>query len=136
MHIRIHDQISLKEIQDLFSVYYPHLRLRFYKKPHKHFDDSPESERLSEDSLLSEILKTHIDGLLEIMPNQRVDAVEDMFLKRFGLSVQILKKEKGNWVQTTGLDSYSLKEVNQFSKNDDDAYVVKDYDEGFEGGVF
>jgi hypothetical protein len=39
-------------------------------------------------------------------------------------------------MQTTGLDSYSLKEVNELSKNDDDEYVVKDYDEGFEHESF
>jgi hypothetical protein len=71
-----------------------------------------------------------------MMPDQRIDAVEEEFLKRFGLSIQILKKEKGAWVQTTGLDSYSLKEVNELSKNDDDEYVVKDYDEGFEHESF
>jgi len=132
MHIHIHDQTSLKDIEDVFSAYYPFLQLRFYKKPHKHFETSPEQERLSEDVIVADLLHTHKDGILEIMPDQRIDSVEDEFLKRFGLSIQILKKEKGVWVQTTGLDSYSLKEVNEFSKNDDDAYVVKDYDEGFE----
>jgi hypothetical protein len=50
--------------------------------------------------------------------------------------VQILKKEKNQWVQTTGLDSYSLKEVNEFSRNDSDEFLVRDYDEGFEKGLY
>lgn len=132
MHIHIYDQTTIKEMQDIFSAYYPFLRLQFYKKPHKHFEISPGKERLSEDAIISDVMHAHTDGILEIMPDQRIDAVEDEFLKRFGLSVQILKKEKGEWVQTAGLDSYSLKEVNEFSKNDDDTYVVKDYDAGFE----
>jgi hypothetical protein len=136
MHIHIHDQTSVKEIQDVFAVYYPFLRLNFYKKPHKHFEANPEKERLSENIVIADIIHTHIDSVLEMMPDQRIDAVEEEFLKRFGLSIQILKKEKGAWVQTTGLDSYSLKEVNELSKNDDDEYVVKDYDEGFEHESF
>ena len=94
MHIHIHDKTTLGEIQDVFSTYYPHLRLRFYKHPHLHFQISSEKERLSEDLLISDIRQTHIDKVLEIMPTQRVDEVEDLFLKQFGLSVQILKKEK------------------------------------------
>lgn len=136
MHIHIHDKTTLGEIQNVFGTYYPYLRLRFYKHPHQHFQISSEKERLSEDLLISDIRQTHIDKVLEIMPTQRVDEVEDLFLKQFGLSVQILKKEKNEWVQTTGLDSYSLKEVNEFSRNDSDEFVVRDYDEGFEGGVF
>ena len=136
MHIHIHDKTTLGEIQNVFGTYYPYLRLRFYKHPHLHFQISSEKERLSEDLLISDIRQTHIDKVLEIMPTQRVDEVEDLFLKQFGLSVQILKKEKNEWVQTTGLDSYSLKEVNEFSRNDSDVFVVRDYDKGFEEGVF
>jgi len=136
MHIHIHDKTTLKEIQDIFSSYYPHLRLRFYKQPHQHFQISSEKESLGEDLKIEEIKKTHVDGIIEIMPSQRVDAVEDTFLNQFGLSVQILKKEKNQWVQTTGLDSYSLKEVNEFSRNDSDEFLVRDYDEGFEKGLY
>jgi hypothetical protein len=136
MHIHIHDKTTLGEIQHVFTTYYPFLQLRFYKHPHKHFDISPKKERLNEDFKIEEIRKTHIDGILEIMPNDRVSTVEDLFLNQFGLCVQIMKKEKSEWVQTTGLDSYSLKEVNEFSRNDSDEFLVRDYDEGFEGGVF
>jgi hypothetical protein len=136
MHIHIHDNTTLKEIQDVFATFYPHLRLRFYKHPHKTFELSSERQRLSEDLTVGACRHTHIDGLLDIMPDQRVSQVEDELLNRFGLSVQIMKKEKSEWVQTLGLDSYSLKEVNEFSKNDSDEYLIKDYDAGFEGGVF
>jgi hypothetical protein len=136
MHIHIHDKTTLGEIQNVFGTYYPYLRLRFYKHPHQHFQISSEKERLSEDLHIENIRQTHMDKVLEIMPTQRVDEVEDLFLKQFGLSVQILKKEKNEWVQTTGLDSYSLKEVNEFSRNDSDEFVIRDYDEGFEEGVF
>ena len=136
MHIQIHDKTKLNDIQDVFTTYYPFLRLRFYKHPHKHFEISLEKDRLSDDLQIKDIRQTHVDGVLDIMPTQRVDEVEDIFLKQFGLGVQILKKEKNEWVQTTGLDSYSLKEVNEFSRNDSDEYVVRDYDEGFKDEIF
>jgi hypothetical protein len=136
MHIHIHDKTTLREIQDVFTTYYPYLQLRFYKQPHQHFEISSDKERLNEDLKMEEIRKTHVDGILDIMPNHRVSTVEDMFLKQFGLGVQVMKKERSEWVQTTGLDSYSLKEVNEFSRYDSDEYLVKDYDEKFEGGVF
>jgi hypothetical protein len=136
MHIHIHDKTTLDEIQNVFATYYPYLQLRFYKQPHKHFEISSEKERLNEDLKMEEIRKTHVDGMLDIMPTQRVSEVEDMFLHQFGLGIQIMKKEKSEWVQTVGMDSYSLKEVNEFSRNDSDEYLVRDYDEGFEGGVF
>ncbi len=132
MHIHIHDKTTLREIQDVFTTYYPYLQLRFYKQPHQHFEISSVKEQLNEDLKMEEIRKTHVDGILDIMPNHRVCTVEDMFLKQFGLGVQVMKKERSEWVQTTGLDSYILKEVNEFSRYDSDEYLVKDYDEGFE----
>ena len=132
MHIDIHDKTRLKEIQKVFSDFYPYLQIRFFRKKHTKYQASPEEEEVNPEKEIGEIRKTHISGLLEIHPLYKVSEVEREFQQRFGLSTQLMQREKGKWVQTTGLDDFTLKELNEISRNASDEFIVSDYDRGFE----
>jgi hypothetical protein len=132
MHIQLHDDITLKEIKTVFSDFYPYLRLEFYSKPHLLYESSNERDVLPDEKRLKEIKDIHIDGVIDIQPTEKVTDLEFEFQRRFGLPVQVLRLEQGEWSQTTGMDTFTLKDVNQFSKNDSDDYLVEDYEEGFE----
>jgi hypothetical protein len=45
--------------------------------------------------------------------------------------VQVLRMEHGEWTQTTGMDSFTLKDVNEYSRLDSDEYVIQDEEENF-----
>ena len=132
MHIQLHDNITLKEIKNVFSDYYPFLKLEFYSKPHLLYESSDEWDVLPDDKRLKDIKEIHIDGVIDIQPTEKVPDLEVEFQRRFGLSVQVLRMEQGVWRQTTGMDTFTLKDVNQFSKNDSDDDLVDEYEEGFE----
>lgn len=133
MHIQLHDHITLKEIKNVFSDHYPYLKLEFYSKPHLLYESSDECDVLPDEKMLKEIKDIHIDGIIDIQPTEKVADLEFDFQRRFGLPVQVLQLEHGLWCQTTCMDSFTLKDVNQFSKNDSDEDLVEDYEEGFEG---
>jgi len=132
MHIEIHDNTTIGEIQEAFSNFYPYLQLEFYRKPHKKYEASAAGDLISPEHTIGEIRKTHLSALIEILPLSKVKDVEREFLQRFGLSVQISRKEKNKWEQTTGMDDFTIKELNEFGRNSSDEYIVSDYDEGFE----
>jgi hypothetical protein len=132
MHIEINDNTTLRHIQDVFSDFYPYLKLEFYGKSHEKYEASKEKDSTYPGKTIAEIKQVHISGLLEIMPLYKVADVENEFQQRFGLSVQILRKEKGGWVQTTGMDDFTLKELNELSRNSSDEFIVSDYEEGLE----
>jgi glycerol-3-phosphate O-acyltransferase len=132
MHIEINNNATLRHIQDVFVDYYPYLQLEFYKQPHKKYEASKEKDIIYPGKTIAEIKQTHISGLLEILPLYKVADVEKEFLQRFGLSVQILRKEKDKWLQTTGMDDFTLKELNELGRNSSDEIIVEDYEEGFE----
>lgn len=131
MHIQLHDNITLLEIKNVFSDYYPYLKLEFYSKPHLLYESSDEWDVLPDDKKLKEIKEMHIDGIIDIQPTEKVTDLEFEFQRRFGLPVQVLRMEQGKWRQTTGMDTFTLKDVNQFSKNDSDIDLVEDYEDGF-----
>jgi len=132
MHIEINDNTSIRGIQETFSNYYPFLQLEFYGTPHKKYEASDKADMINPDKTIGEIRKTHISALIEIQPLSKVKDVEREFLQRFGLSVQISRKEKDTWEQTTGMDDFTLKELNEFGRSSSDEYIVTDYDESFD----
>jgi len=132
MHIKIHDDITLEQIKNVFSSYYPYLKLEFFSKPHMIFESSEEKCMICGSKKLKEINPTHTDAVINIQPTELVSDLENEFQERFGLPTQVFRKEKGEWAQTTGMDVFTLKDVNDFSKNDSDEFLVEDYDEGFE----
>lgn len=131
MHIQLHDTITLKEIKNVFSNYYPHLKLEFYSKTHLLYESSNECDVLPDEKMLKEIKEMHIDGIINIHPTEKVADLEFDFQRRFGLPVQVLRLEQGKWQQTTAMDGFTLKDVNQFSKSDSDEDLVDEYEEGF-----
>lgn len=132
MHIEINDNTTIKEIQKTFSDYYPYLNLNFYHDHHKKYEPSLLENLIDSKKNIGEIRNTHISALIEIHPHYHISDVEKEFMERLGLSVQVMKMEKGAWEQTTGLDNLSLKDLNIMGRNSSDEFIVEDYDTGFE----
>jgi len=131
MHIEINDNTTLREIQEVFAAFYPYLKIEFYSKRHKKYEESDEASQIDPNILIGDIKATHISGVLEIRPLYKVADVEKEFQQRFGLSVQVLKKEKSKWEQTTGMDSFTLKELNEMGRSSSDEFIISEYEKGF-----
>lgn len=132
MHFEINDNTVLADIQRTFKNHYPYLSISFYRKQHKKYESSNVTDRIPLSKKISEIRKTHISTLIEILPTYSVIQVEKEFQERLGLTIQILKKEKDKWEQSTGLDNLSLKDLNILGQNSSDEFVMEDDDEKFE----
>jgi glycerol-3-phosphate O-acyltransferase len=131
MHIEINDNTTIRYMQETFSDYYPYLQIEFYRKPHGKYEASAESDVIYPGKTIGEVKQTHISALVEIRPLSKVYEIEKEFLERLGLSVQILKKEKEHWEQTTGLDNFTLKELNEMGRNSSDEYILSEPDSEF-----
>jgi glycerol-3-phosphate O-acyltransferase len=129
MYIEINDNSTLREIQQAFNNFYPYLQLEFFLKPHKKYESSPEKNKAYPGETIGDLKQTHVSGVIDIHPWYKASAVEREFLDRFGLSAQILVKENDHWKQTTGLDDFTLKELNELSRNASDEFIVEDYEE-------
>jgi hypothetical protein len=132
MHIEINDNTSLKQIQQVFSDFYPYLKIEFFSKRHKKYEASEEANMIEPDILIGDIKAKHAGGVLEIRPLYKVADVEKEFQQHFGLSVQICRKEKDGWEQTTGMDDFTLKDLNEFGRESSDEFILADPEEEFE----
>lgn len=132
MHITINDHTPLSEIQKVFSDFYPYLKIEFYSKRHKKYESSDEANLIDPHIRVGDIKARHEDGILEILPLSLVADVEREFQARFGLSVQICRKEKLGWEQSTGMDDFTLKELNEFGRESSDEFILSDPEEDAE----
>ncbi|MDP1763545.1 MAG: hypothetical protein Q8L07_06605 [Sediminibacterium sp.] len=128
MHMEINDYTTLRQIRKKFSEYYPYLQIEFYNTPHRKQEVSERDDMIDHYKTVGMIRKTHLSAILEIQPLYKVSAVEREFRERFGLSVQVLSKEKNNWAQAAGLDDLTLKELNELSRNASDEYILSEPD--------
>jgi hypothetical protein len=132
MHIHITADTPLSEIQRVFSQFYPFLKIEFFSKRHKKYEGSTEDNQIDPGTLVGDIKHNHVPGMLEVKALYKVFDVEREFQQHFGLSVQIFRKEKEDWQQSTGTDDFTLKDLNELGKDSSDEYIIDDYEEGFE----
>jgi nitroreductase len=132
MHFEINDTTPFKEIQKTFSDFYPFLQLEFYTRGHQKYEDSLDIDLVYPGTTVGDVKKTHVSGLLEILPLYKVADVEKEFQERFGLPVQVFWNDNNVWRATTDMDDFTLKELNEMGRNSFDDFIVEDYEEGFE----
>ena len=132
MYLLINDTTSFKEIQDVFSDFYPYLQLEFYMKKHEKYEESLDIDMVYPGKTVGDIKKTHVSGVLEIQPLEKVADLEMELKLRFGLSAQVFWKDKDVWRQTLGMDDLTLKELNEMGRNSSDDFIISDYEEGSE----
>ena len=129
MYIEINDNTKFKEIQEVFSDFYPFLLIEFYTKKHIKYESSMDIDLVLTDTIVSDVKKTHVSALLEILPLNKVADVEKEFQQRFGLSAQIFWKNKDVWQETTDLDDLTLKELTEMARNSSDEQILNEYEE-------
>ena len=128
MHMEINDNTTIRQIREKFSDYYPYLQLEFYHTSHKRNEESAEEDMIDHYKKISMIKKTHLSAVLEIQPLYKVADVEREFRERFGLSVQVFRLEKNKWEQAAGMDDFTLKELNEISRNSSDEFILSEPD--------
>ena len=128
MHIEINDYTTIRSIQKIFSNYYPYLKIIFLKKPKDRYNISNESNIIFEGKTIGEVKNTHLSSLIEILPLSKLCEIEAEFFNRLGLSARILVNQKNKWEQTTGMDNFTIKELNELGRSSFDAYILSEPD--------
>lgn len=120
----INKDVTVREIQSNFVDAYPHLDIRFYKKPHQEFHGSQKADEVTENELLGRLNPNIQNGQIDISQDVTVAELETAFEEAFGLHVQIFRKSGDTWLQTSVTDHWTLKhhqenamEMEKYSSN-------------------
>ena len=117
MKLEINHNSCIRNIQQDFHQEYPYLKMEFFSTPHQLGEMCTDGFQYDPGFCLAHIVKRKEQACLDIHPWQKTGDVEQAFRERFGLYVQIYRKENGRWIQTAGTDLFSLEEQNLIGKN-------------------
>jgi hypothetical protein len=113
MKITINDRRKIFEIQEEFNTMFPYLKLEFFTKRHKVGGASPKKLMKSSINTIGECRTIHNKGTLTITPMMTVCELEQSFVDRYGLAVQVFRKSGKVWLETTVTDGWTLEEQNR-----------------------
>jgi len=116
MKIHIDNETTTNQIKDKFSRTYPFLKVEFYSKAHGEGEGSAKVDLISEDCSINDIRTKDNEGDFVFTPENTVSDVEQGFENTYGIHVQVFRKSKGIWLETTTTDAWSLKEQNETGK--------------------
>jgi len=117
MLLHIDDNTLIADVQEDFSDSFPLLKIEFYDERHSYKDKSLDVHRIVPDKKIGSIRKIHDPGNLEIMSWYTTGRVERNFKEKFGLNVQVFRKEKAAWIQSSSTDAYTLAEQMERARN-------------------
>jgi hypothetical protein len=116
MEIVLTYQATVKDVKKQFNCLFPYLKLEFFCEPHIAGQGSPFSKMVPPSTLLGEICGIICEGEMTIKPEQTVKEVEQTFQKNFGLPVQVFRRQKDVWLETTNTDNLTLEEQNEMGR--------------------
>lgn len=113
--MQITDEKKISEIQSEFRAKFPYLKLEFYAQPHTEGGVSA-SNMLDAAKTVGEVRTIHEDGNLSINGNLKVSTLESNFKEMYGLNVQVFRRSRKIWLQTTATDEWTLAEQNRLGE--------------------
>lgn len=114
----ISDKIKLQTVREEFAKQFPFLKLEFYSGSHDANEGSMEADLLDAEKTIGEVRTIHNKGEIEMKENMKVGDLEKDFFEKYGLNVQVFRKSKDLWLQTTKTDHWTLAEQNQRGKEE------------------
>ena len=118
MYLHIHDNRTLKELQDDFSSEFPYLRLEFYTRRQRAGQHASSRSLLNPYLQVITIRSQHRNGAIEINELMTVKQVEQLLTKEYHLPAEILHYTKAGWLQTHVTDHATLKDLNEQGRSD------------------
>jgi hypothetical protein len=113
MKLILKSSSTIQEIQQAFQQHFSHLKIEFYKKPHHTEEGNAKKEQYLHNVTLAEITQHSNDLELTINPSMPTGEFEASVEKNHQLHIQVLRLQRGTWLQTTHTDMLSLQEQNE-----------------------
>jgi hypothetical protein len=113
MLLHVHDNLTIADLQDKFSMCFPGLKIEFCQKKHHWEEICAESQFWPSSTPIEELRKNHSQGVLELKSWYKVGEAEKMFYDQFGLNVQIFYRSGDRWIQTGKSDNLSIGAVQE-----------------------
>lgn len=108
--------MSVRDLQFAFNNLFPFLKMEFFRNGTVVEKMYALNKLLPASSTIGEIWKKKEAAEIEISDNTKVKELENTFMDKFGLTIQIFRKSGNLWLETTMTDNWTLKQQNEHGK--------------------
>jgi len=116
INLQIAPNRLISDIQKEFNSVFPFLKLEFFYNKNLSHSKLSIREITPRISQQADSQKSNSDGFIKINGEMRVNELEDIFQKNFGLSVQVFRKSGNLWLETTMTDNWTLQHQNNHGR--------------------
>lgn len=129
MKIKINDDRKIAELQKEFNSFFPYLKIEFFSQPHRPGAQGVKKTIQPASYTVGQCRHIHLDGEITVEAGMIVKDLEQVFIRQYGLFVQVFRKSGKVWLETTVTDQWTLEEQNRqgealshvgYEKHDDD----------------
>jgi hypothetical protein len=136
MKLIVKEGMYIHDIQKAFNDEYPHLKIEFFRRKHGMRQLSPKKERLDPFTTIplsnGHAKTSSLDAGKEIT----VGAFEKECWEKTGVAVQVFRKSRNLWIETSLTDNWTLEKQNElaasFNHPDDRTLDQKMEDQRFD----
>ncbi|QQS29668.1 MAG: hypothetical protein IPM47_01570 [Sphingobacteriales bacterium] len=107
---------TISDIQVEFHKKFPFLKLEFYAAPHEEGGVSSDRTLIDSNKTVAEVRTVKNSGDLSINGHLKVSTLESNFRELYGLNVQVFRRSRKIWLQTTATDEWTLSEQNKLGE--------------------
>ncbi len=116
MKIEISRLNKIEKIKSVFNNIFPFLKIEFFNTPHAPGEPSSKNDMIDDHMKFGDIKGLIKEGIISIDHDENISTVEQIFQQQFGLTVQIFRKQKEVWIETTKTVNLTLAEQNEKGK--------------------
>jgi hypothetical protein len=116
MKLQLSADKKIRTLKKDFEHSFPYLKLEFFKKTPEFREASPRIDLVPDNATLIQVAGIMKEGQIEFKPWQSVAEFQQLFQSRFYLSVQVFRKTKFSWIETTTTDDLSLEKQNRMGR--------------------
>jgi hypothetical protein len=113
MKLLINDKMSVRDLQLAFNTQFPYLKLEFFRNSSLLEKIYSFKKIIPSSGTIGELWKKKEAAEIEINDTTRVRDLENTFMDKFGLTVQVFRKSGNVWLETTMTDNWTLKQQNE-----------------------
>ena len=113
MKLYLSPELKIREIKKGFVNEFPYLKLEFFNHKHLPGERDPFTQRVSDASSLFEVTGDMMKTEIDINPKQTVSELKQIFRRKLNIHIQIFRRSKYIWIETTQTDNFTLEKQNE-----------------------
>ena len=108
---------TIADLKNLFNRSFPFLKIEFFRETCVNGKVNPKNKMITTNEVIVPLQRTMHLGKIAFTKQTTVGELEENFLNKFGICLQVFRKSGNIWLETTSTDDWTLEQQNEEGKS-------------------